>query len=66
MYLADTLSRAYIKEHKQDVKREVVLEIERSEMIQYLALSTERIAQLIEATKNGNKLRAFKQIIKPE
>jgi hypothetical protein len=31
MYLADTLSRAYIKEHKQDVKHEVVLEIERSE-----------------------------------
>ena len=53
MYLADTLSRAYIKEHKQDVKREVVLEIERSEaeteieliqMFQYLAVSTEKIA----------------------
>jgi hypothetical protein len=58
---ADTLSRAYIKEHKQDVKREVGLEIERSEsetefeliqMIQYLAVSTEKIAQLKEATKN--------------
>ena len=73
MYLADTLSRAYIKEHKQDVKREVVLEIERSEaeteieliqMIQYLAVNTEKIAQLKEATKNDNELCALKQIIK--
>ena len=73
MYLADTLSRVYIKEHKQDVKREVVLEIERSEaeiefeliqMIQYLAVSTEKIAQLKEATKNDNELCALKQIIK--
>lgn len=73
MYLADTLNRAYIKEHKQDVKREVVLEIERSEaetefeliqMIQYLAVSTEKIAQIKEATKNDNELCALKQIIK--
>ena len=73
IYLSDTLSRAYIKEHKQDVKCEVVLYIERSEveteieliqMIQYLAVSTERIAQLKEATKNDNALCALKQIIK--
>jgi hypothetical protein len=53
--------------------REVVLEIERSEsetefeliqMIQYLAVSTEKNAQLKEATKNDNELCAFKQIIK--
>jgi hypothetical protein len=33
-------------------------------MIQYLAVSTEKIAQLKEATKNDNELCALKQIIK--
>lgn len=33
-------------------------------MIQYLAVSTEKIAQIKEATKNDNELCTLKQIIK--
>ena len=73
MYLADTLSRAYLEEPNRDVKRETVLGIERSEvetelesikMVDYLAVSSERLSQLKQATESDNELCVLKGIIK--
>lgn len=59
MYLADTLSRAYLKDQPSDQE-----EIESVNAIEYIALKTDKIIRIRDATERDPALQTLKALIK--
>lgn len=66
MYMADTLSRAYVKKEssKQDKRSDTEKEIETVNAIQFLPITTERCKTLQSSTEEDEELQILSKVIK--
>jgi hypothetical protein len=66
MYMADTLSRAYLKNEssKQDERSDTEKEIETVNAIQFSPITTERCKTLQSSTEEDEELQILSKVIK--